>query len=1077
MKNRVLLLGALIIGAFIFIQKDNILTHENDNIREQQNEYYQEDKDKKEQSHYIASEIDRLIRLKPGQETPDYPAAYQITEFLKANKGLPANARAEENLSWIERGPGNLAGRAKAILIDKADRTNKTLLIGSASGGIWKTTNEGDAWRNVTPNIPNLATVSLAQCADNPKVIYAGTGEGAFGNGDTGINGSGMLKSNDGGETWQLLSSTLPSNSNDFFNINRVIVDPRNENIVLAATSNGVVGATFLSAIMRSIDGGQTWTRVYTGFSWVQQIEADPTDFNKQYASVRRRGIAKSTDGGKTWRETSLTGVVAAYNPDRIEFAISPVNPKKIYASVAYRNRTGSALCYSEDEGERWRVIEAQSGGGSKDYLQQGDYCNAIVAHPFEENSVFWGGVEIWRALVQDKQIREGEKQFLGLAGANIGFLQFTAVTGFRFGGGTVDIRDSTQISNVEVRFGKGKSQKAHRFTVDPPGSGAGVPASRYIYQDYVDVPFEVWDTEKNRQLMVSFRDQENNKIFNLNVREDGDTQLLTNREYLYIHDLTYNASEPDINVSKNGGHTYLYMYNIWPYLTTGNTWNPNNLPEAVLRFGVGKLSYQAADIREVATNRNGSSLNGKVHVDHHQFVTYVLDAAQKKFRLITANDGGIAYTDDQGATFITKDKGMNTNQYYSAVKRPNADEYLAGPQDGQTVQSPVGVSASLSTPYNERFATVRGDGFEVVWNTQRTNLMLASNQRNIIIKSINGGSTWVNSVSGLTDTGSDNTKAPFFTKIANSYTNPDLVFAVSQSGIWRSTNFGDNWTLIPMGDQWAGFSDIEVSDANPNLVWAGGGMSTTSSIFVSDNAGLNFAPVGKFSKALGNITTIVPDPNDNRTAYVTFSQYRSPKILRTTDLGQTWEDISGFGAAGTKSENGFPDVATFCILAFPDKQKLWAGTEIGLFESLDNGKTWKYANNGLPAVQIWDMKVRDGQVVVATHGRGIWTVDMGITYPNQQNVLGVASNLPEAKTAKIYPNPSQGNVVLEIPQNAVGKFEIAVFNAVGQEVFTAKNVSAGKMNLNLTSLQRGTYIVKAYNGKELFTAKLIIEK
>ncbi|TAH18656.1 MAG: T9SS C-terminal target domain-containing protein [Cytophagales bacterium] len=1074
MRKKVLFLSALLVSAFIFIKKD--IFFKNQYAENEQEKRYEEEGES-EQSHYIASEIDRLIRLKPDQEVPDYPAGYQITAFLNVNRGLPSNARTEETLNWVERGPGNLAGRARAILVDKADRTNRTWLIGSAGGGIWKTTNEGDTWRNVTPNIPNLATVCLAQCTDNPRVIYAGTGEGAFGNGQTGINGSGMLKSTDGGETWQLLSSTLPSNSNDFFNVNRIIVDPKNENILLAATSNGVVGATFLAAIMRSIDGGQTWTRVYSGFSWVQQIEADPKDFNKQYASVRRRGIVKSTDGGRTWRETLLTGIIASFVPERIEFSISPVNPKKIYASVAHNNRTGSSLCYSNDEGETWRIVEDRGRTDLKDFLQQGDYNNAIVAHPFEENTVVWGGTEIWRAFIFEDQIREGEKRFLGVTGTNINFLTFTTVSGWRFGGGTVDIRDSTQISNVEVRFGKGKTQKAHRFNIEPLGSGAGVPANRYIYQDYVDVPFEVWDTEKNRQLMISFRDQENNKVFNLNVREDSDTQLLTNREYLYIHDLTYSATEPDANIAKNGGHTYLYMYNIWPYLTAGNTWNPNNLPEAVLKFNVGKLAYQGAGITEITTNRTGGMLNGKVHVDHHHFVTYITDAAQKKFRWITANDGGIAYTDNEGTAFIAKDKGMNTNQYYSAVKKVGANEYLAGPQDGQTVQSPAGVQASLSTPYNERFATVRGDGFEVVWHTQTPNLMLGSNQRNVIIKSTNGGTTWANSVSGLTDTGTDNTKAPFFTKIANSAANPNLVFAVSTSGIWRSTDFADKWTLVPMSDQWAGFLDIEVSDVNANIVWAGGGMSNTSSLFVSENGGFNFTPVAKFSKALGNITTIVPDPNDSRTAYATFSQYRSPKILRTTDLGQTWEDISGFGATGTKSENGFPDVATFCILPFPDKQKLWVGTEIGLFESLDNGKTWKYANNGLPAVHIWDMKVRDGQVVVATHGRGIWTVDLGITYPNQQTPVGLFSNLPEAKPATIYPNPSQGNVVLELPQNSIGKFEIGVFNAIGQQVFTAKNASAGKISLDLSNLQRGVYVLKAYNGKELFTGKMIIEK
>ena len=75
-------------------------------------------------------------------------------------------------------------------------------------------------------------------------------------------------------------------------------------------------------------------------------------------------------------------------------------------------------------------------------------------------------------------------------------------------------------------------------------------------------------------------------------------------------------------------------------------------------------------------------------------------------------------------------------------------------------------------------------------------------------------------------------------------------------------------------------------------------------------------------------------------------------------------------------SSNGFPDVAVFCLLVMPTNTNIiWAGTEIGIFESRDAGATWNYANNGLPAVAVWQMKDINGQIVVATHGRGVWTV------------------------------------------------------------------------------------------------------
>jgi hypothetical protein len=109
----------------------------------------------------------------------------------------------------------------------------------------------------------------------------------------------------------------------------------------------------------------------------------------------------------------------------------------------------------------------------------------------------------------------------------------------------------------------------------------------------------------------------------------------------------------------------------------------------------------------------------------------------------------------------------------------------------------------------------------------------------------------------------------------------------------------------------------------------------------------------------------------------VLFSFAQKAKVIRTTDLGATWEDLSGFGT-DTVSANGFPDVAVYDLLVMPHTpDTIWAGTEIGLFESTDNGMSWHIANNGLPAVPIWAMTHVEEEVVLATHGRGIWSVEI----------------------------------------------------------------------------------------------------
>ena len=96
--------------------------------------------------------------------------------------------------------------------------------------------------------------------------------------------------------------------------------------------------------------------------------------------------------------------------------------------------------------------------------------------------------------------------------------------------------------------------------------------------------------------------------------------------------------------------------------------------------------------------------------------------------------------------------------------------------------------------------------------------------------------------------------------------------------------------------------------------------------------------------------------------------------------MGDSWTDITGFHLnLSGKSSNGFPDVAVYSFIVMPhDCDIMWAGTEIGLFESTDAGASWHKVVGDLPNVTIWDMKIKDeGQVVFATHGRGIWTATL----------------------------------------------------------------------------------------------------
>ncbi|MDW8288277.1 MAG: sialidase family protein, partial [Flammeovirgaceae bacterium] len=439
----------------------------------------------------------RMLKTKYGEEYPAYPRNYRHQELKKAEEQLQRLRFRTTSYQWDERGPSNVPGRTRGLVVDPRDPTQNTWLAGAVGGGVWKTTNGGLSWTHLTSNMPNLAIGSLAIAPSNPDVIYAGTGEAGIDG--VGATGDGLYKSTDGGNTWVHLSST--SQFIDFENVSRIVVHPQNENILLVAVTADTQNYRTIgwqSAIYRSEDGGNSWIKTYEslGFS-VEQLVAHPSDFNILYATVNRIGVLKSTDSGRTWRLCKKgMGQVS-----RVEIAISPTNPNVLYASCeGTLSGNNSDIYVSEDGGESWMLMIEEkkpdgSAGTNPDWLaNQGWYNNTIMVHPFNDRAVYVGGVSLWfLERLQGQGTSINAVTGLSLIGTE-SFL-FNEIRLFTDNGTNLQEGDFTA---VEIRFGNGRKQKAHRFTV-PAGSTSGVPANQYTYRDYVDVPFEVWDITNNR--------------------------------------------------------------------------------------------------------------------------------------------------------------------------------------------------------------------------------------------------------------------------------------------------------------------------------------------------------------------------------------------------------------------------------------------------------------------------------------------------------------------------------------------------------------------------------------------------
>ena len=996
---------------FLFECKENGQSKVNQNLLKSQEQLQlrvdQEKREKKERRKLgfpdKHTELQKLMKTGHGQDGPTYEGGYQLKEFKKL-QARNQNARQETEYFFIERGPGNISGRTRAFFVDVSDDSQNTWFAGAASGGIWKTINGGNSWETSSTGLPNLGTNAIAQSQSNPNIIYAGTGE-QYGGGD--VNGSGLFKSTDHGQNWiQIIS---PDDIPAAQLIGRIIVNPENANEVLVSgTSSKWSRESVKSGIYKSIDGGVSWSEslLFRNGFVVDMILSDPKNWNIQYAAISGKGVYKSIDGGQSWSPKSI-GIP---NAERIELDISPVNSKIIWAS-----EESGKLYVSKDRAETWSFVGELDDLENFDFLIQGSYDNAVLAHPFDSNKVYVAGVNIWEFTLTSSETTDQIFE-LQSDGAEE-FLSFVNFSGEYFGG-IMDIGEVGYAGkvNIEIRFGQG-TQKAHRFTVG--GSGPGVPDASYEYKDYVEVPFQVWDTENDRQLMVSFRDQQEDGTWNLIPANTTGTTSLHSREYLFIHLLNYDEN-PESNIAVNGGQTFKQMYNLWPVGSDNYTFLPSELPNSkiiisdIARKTIIRETYNISDAYSQYDGLNSISQSKPrsedgIHPDHHSLHALNINFSDSTFNLLSTNDGGIYLSKTskqpghQDMDFEYVSMGLNTTQFYGADKMPGEERYIGGMQDNGTYLTPKGESSNASSNFD--FA-LGGDGFEVLWNNRNPQKIIGSLYYNRFYSSSDGGVTWKSAQDGIADE-----DGPFLSRLANSRFYPDRIYAISANGIYISKNFGENWNLSPIpSDFWSSsnFTDIEVSESNANIVWVGNYMSENSRPFVSTDGGLTFTPTETYKDYpnMGPIIALNTHPTEDSTAFAQFAVDGLPKILKTKNLGQTWIDITEFDQSKGSSDNGFPNTVTEGLICFPnDPDHMWVATEIGIIESLNGGVSWNLLNSNLPLVKILDMKIQDDQVIIATYGRGIWSV-----------------TLPEIKREIIF-----APIVNQVSINPEGKMRVAL--------------------------------------------------
>lgn len=327
-----------------------------------------------------------------------------------------------QGLGWQERGPNNVGGRVRAILIDHSDATSNTVIAGSVGGGLWRTTNFQAAtptWTSVNDFLNNLAICALAQDPrpGSQNIMYAGTGEGYY-NLDN-IRGAGIFKSTDKGLTWSLLPATHQPTTYNFDYVQRLLVDSSGN--IYAACRSYYCNA---GGIMKSTDGGTTWTRVVgtAGGTCASSLNLEGADLelasnNDMYATTglfsSTGKIFKSsyaTNGASTGNAGTWTDITPPGTYYRIELAVAPSNPNRLYALLVGASLDVIDIRRSNDGGTTW-TPPSGSGAGAlpvpTTYNQgansvftngQGWYSLNLAVDPLHPDTLVIGGLDLLRS-------------------------------------------------------------------------------------------------------------------------------------------------------------------------------------------------------------------------------------------------------------------------------------------------------------------------------------------------------------------------------------------------------------------------------------------------------------------------------------------------------------------------------------------------------------------------------------------------------------------------------------------------------------------------------------------------------